>query len=147
MKTRFYLLIAFLAFIASVTISDLIARMTIGGDSLATAFIEHAQWDWETAIGVLLLLIPFAGVALICAAANQRVRTRSAVAIFGVSLAILAYFYFDGFQAAQQAMVQERWTAATLSIGLLPFFIGLPLLAVTVVAAVVAMSVDRRPAV
>lgn len=144
MKARFYLLIALAAFVASVTGSDLIARMTIGGDSLSTAIALHLESISQSPVGIVMLLAPFAGVALICAAANEGTRTRSAVAIFGVALAVLFYFYFSGFQAAQQAGLDHRWTSAALSIGLLPLFIGAPLLAVTVVAAVVATAVDRR---
>ena len=43
---------------ASVTGSDLIARMTIAGDPPATAIAGHLEWLSLTAVGMLLLLIP-----------------------------------------------------------------------------------------
>jgi hypothetical protein len=144
MTTRAYLLTAIAAFIVVVTGSDLIARMTIAGDTFSNAVGEHLRWASLTIVGVVVLFVPFGGAALICRAANKRAKTRSAISLFLVALAALGYFYFGGFQASQHAMLDERWTAATLSIGLLPFFVGLPLLGVVAIAAVVIARVDRR---
>jgi hypothetical protein len=41
-------------------------------------------------------------------------------------------------------MVDERWTAAALSIGLLPFFIGVPLVLILFGAAFIARRLDPR---
>ncbi len=144
MTMKAYLLTAIAAFIAVVTGSDLVARMTIAGDTFRDAVGGHLHWASLTVVGAVLLFMPFGGAALICRAANKRAKTRSAIALFLVALVALAYFYFSGFQASQQAMLDERWTAATLSIGLLPFFVGLPLLGVVAITAMVITLVDRR---
>ena len=144
MKTKAYLLIAIAVFVAAVSGSDLIARMTIAGDSFGLAVSEHLRWASLTMGGVVLLFVPFGGAALICAAANKRAKTRSVAALFCIAMAALAFFYFDGFQASQHAMLDRQWTAAALSIGLLPFFIGLPLLIVVGVLAAIAALADRR---
>ncbi len=142
MTTRAYLLIATGVFLAAVTGSDLIARMTIAGNPLSIALTEHLNSLWIG--GILFLSAPFVGVAFICGAANKWAKTRSVVALFFTAMAVLAYFYFGGFQASQQALLDSKWTAAALSIGLLPFFIGLPLLGVTAIVAAILAHVDRR---
>jgi hypothetical protein len=145
MRARTYLLIALLAFLVAVTGSDLFARMTIGHLSPGQAVLEHLEWLGVTLIGVALLLAPFLAVALIGAIANTRARTRSAASIFSASLLALLYFYFGAFQSAEQAMLEGQWTAAALSIGLLPFFVGIPTVALTAAAAAMAAGFDRRP--
>ena len=144
MSMKTYLLAAIAVFIVAVTGSDLIARMTIAGNTFGGAVGEHLHWASLTIVGVAILFVPFVGVALICGAANKRAKTRSALALFLVALAALAYFYFGAFQAYQQAMLDERWTSAALSIGLLPFFVGLPVLGVVALVALVIARVDRR---
>jgi hypothetical protein len=144
MTTKAYLLIATAVFLAAVTGSDLIARMTIVGDTLGVAVSEHLRWASLTIVGMVFLFAPFVFVAFICGVVNKRAKTRSAVTLFSVAMVALAYYYFGGFQASQQAMLDKKWTAAALSIGLLPFFAGLPLSAVTAIAAAVLARVDRR---
>lgn len=147
MTTKAYLLIATGVFIAAVTGSDLFARTTIAGNPLGVAIAEHLHWASLTVEGIVFLFGPFVGVAFICGSANKRTKTRGVVALFLVALAVLAYFYFGGFQASQQAVQDRRRTAAALSIGLLPFFIGLPLLGVAAIAAAVLVRFDRRKTV
>jgi hypothetical protein len=145
-KVRVYLLIAFIAFVMAATGSNLIAYMTIANKSFGDAFSEHLRWVSDMSLGVVFLFAPFGVSALICGLANKSAKTRTIATIFCTSMAILAYFYFEGFQAAEHAMLAKRWTAAALSMGLLPFFIGIPLLVVVTIAAVIAARVDRRAA-
>lgn len=147
MHTKAYLLTATALSIATITGSDVIARMTIAENTFGEAVVEHLHWVSMTIVGEAFLIAPFAGAALICGVVNKRAKTRSAIALFFVAMSALAYFYFGGFQASQQAMLDQRWTAATLSIGLLPFFVGLPLLGVVAMTAAVIALVDRRPIV
>ena len=145
MSTKVYLLTATLVFVAVVTVSDVFARMVIAGDTLSFAISEHLDWLSSTAMGVVILYVPFGSAALICSAANKRAKSRSAVALFITSLITLGYFYFSGFQASQEAMLDKRWTAAILSLWLLPIFTGIPLLAIVAVLAVLIAQFDRRP--
>jgi hypothetical protein len=56
----------------------------------------------------------------------------------------LFYFYFEGYQGSQYAMLERKWTAAALAIGLLPFFIGIPVVGVVMGAGALAGKYDRR---
>lgn len=121
-----YLAIALVVFVVAMTGSDIAARMTIGGDSFRQAVDGHLEWASVTVPGILFLSVPFVVIALVCAAANKQARTRSVVVIFGVGMLGLLYFYYNGFQSAEQSLLDKRWTAAALSVGLLPFFVGIP---------------------
>ena len=145
MTRRTYLLAALAVFVFAVTGSDIIARTTIAQLGFGEAAREHLQWLSMTVFGVALLFVPFGVAALICATANKRARTRGVATLFVLTMATLAYFYFEGFQASQYAMLDERWTAATLSIGLLPFFIGVPVLFGITLLAAVLVRFDRKP--
>jgi hypothetical protein len=146
MSMKTYLAVALVAFVVVVTGSDLVARMTVSHLPLGEAVREHLEWVSLTLFGLLFLLAPFVCVAVICGKTNRKARTRSVGTIFATSILALAYFYFGGFQAAEQSMVAERWTAAALSIGLLPFFIGLPLILLSLGAALAASRFDPLPA-
>lgn len=147
MTTKAYLLIAAVVFVGVVTGSDLIARTAIGGVSLGVALVEHLHWASLTVVGIVFLFAPFAGVAFICGIANRRAKTRSVIILFVVGMVVLAYFYFGGFQASQQATLDKKWTAATLAIGLLPFFLGIPLLSIAAIVAALLALFDRRQTV
>ena len=144
MALKVYLSAALLSFIGSTTVADVIARTSIGGQAFGHALRDHLYWAGVQGVGTILLLAPFVAVAVICAGVERRARTRSAAAIFAVATLTLAYFYFTGHLAAQQLLAEERWTAAALSIGLLPFFIGVPVVLVTVCAGAIAAGIDRR---
>jgi hypothetical protein len=147
MTTKAYLLIATAVFIGAVTGSDLVARITIARVSFGVALVEHLHWVSLTIVGIVFLFAPFAGVALICGIANRRAKTRGAITLFFVGMAVLAYFYFGGFRASQEAMLDKKWTAAALSIGLLPFLVGIPLSGITAIVAAILALVDRRQTV
>jgi hypothetical protein len=141
---KVYLPVAFIAFVAATTGADIIASTSIGGEPFATALREHFHWASVQFVGTLLLLAPFVAVALIGDAVEKRARRRSAMFIFTMGMMTLLYFYFQGYQAAEHAMLAKRWTAASLSIGLLPFFIGVPVILAAGLAGALATSIDRR---
>jgi hypothetical protein len=143
MRLRSYLLLALAAFAIAVTGSDVAAKMGVSGMPPAEAFRQHLEWASLTVLGILFLFAPYAAVALICAKLNESSRTRTAATLFVMSLTALSYFYFGGFHGAEQAMADQRWTAAVFSIGLLPFFVGGPVLLALSGAAVIAKRFDR----
>lgn len=142
MRAKTYLLTGILAFVASVTGSDLVARMMVAGSDPATALADHLEWAMLTPVGLIFLLLPFAGTTLICAAVSQRSRSAAAL-VLAIAMAVLACTYFDGFMTSHHAMLDGRWTAAALSIGLMPLFAGLPVLLSVALAA--ALIVTARP--
>lgn len=128
MQLRSYMGLAAAAFLIATTGGDIVARTTIAGNTLNQAFMEHLDWASVTVTGVFLLFIPFAGAAFIGFQLQKFGKTINVFIIFLLSMTILIYFYFNGFADAQRAVLERQWTAATFSVGLLPFFVGLPLL-------------------
>ena len=144
MGLKAYLALAGVAFLAATTGADLVARTAIAGEPLAVALREHLYWEGVQFVGTILLLAPFVVVALVCARAEKQARSRSVVLIFMAAMLTLLYYYFQGHQGAQRALLEERWTAAALSIGLLPFFTGIPVVLASCCAAVLATKFDPR---
>jgi uncharacterized membrane protein YfcA len=147
MGLKIYLPAAVVAFLAATTGADLYARTTIGREQFAVALREHLYWAAVQFVGTLLLLAPFVAVALVCARVEKQARSRSVALIFTAAMLTLLYFYFQGHQAAQRAELERLWTAATLSIGLLPFFIGVPTVLAVMGAGALAAKFDRRMSV
>ena len=121
MNTKWFFAFAAVAFLVATTGSDVFARVTIGGQPLSKAFSEHFYWAGVQLIGTLLLLAPFGFLAVIGSWVHDRTNTWKALALFAIPTLYLIYSYFEGYQAAQIAMLDKRWTAATLSVGFLPF--------------------------
>lgn len=144
MGLKFYLPLSVAVFIAATTGADLIARTSIAGEPFATALREHLHWAVVQFLGTILLLAPFVAVAFICARVEKQAHSRGVVVIFLLAMLTLLYFYFQGHQGAQYALLEQRWTAAALSIGLLPFFIGVPVVLAAIGAGAFAVKFDRR---
>lgn len=144
MGLKVYLPVAVVVFLVATTGSDLIARTSIGGDSFTVALRDHLYWAAAQFAGTIFLLAPFVAVALVSARVEKQARSRSVVVTFALAMLTLLYFYFQGYQGAQQAFLEEKWTAAALSVGLLPFFIGVPVVLVVVGAGALAGKFDRR---
>lgn len=144
MGLKVYLPLAVLMFLAATTGADLIARTSIAGQPLSAALREHLYYTGVQFVGTMLLLAPFVAVAVACTRAERKARGRSAFLIFAIAMVTLLYFYFQGHQDAQVALLDKKWTAAALSVGLLPFFIGAPVALAAWGAAALAAKFDPR---
>lgn len=144
MGLKLYLPVAVVVFVAATVGADVVAMMVIGGQPFAAALHEHLYWARVEFVGTVLLLAPFVAVAFVCARVEKKSRTRSALLFFAVAMLALLYFYFHGYLSAERAAQQQKWTAASLSIGLLPFFIGIPVVLAVIGAGALAAKYDRR---
>lgn len=144
MKPALYFLFSFGAFLLGTVGSDIFARTSIGGETLQHALSQHWHYAGLEPVGTLFLFAPFLGVGLVSAAVEEWSRTRSAIFIFALGTLPLLYFYFTAYQAAHHALLAEKWTAAALSVGLLPFIVGLPVMFGLVVLGVLAVGIHRR---
>jgi hypothetical protein len=143
MGIRWFLVVAAAAFLVATTGSDVFARMAIGGQPLADAASEHFYWAGVQFIGTLMLLAPFGFLAVIASWVEDRTRTWQAAMLFAVPTLYLIYTYFEGYQASQVAMLDKRWTAATLSIGFLPFSAA-PVVLIDWLAALILVRLQNR---
>jgi hypothetical protein len=146
MKWAAYLFISMVAFLTGTTGSDVFARTHIATETFDHALAENLHWASVQWMGSLMLFAPFLAVAVICAAVQGKVRTSRIAAIFGTGMLALMYFYFEAHQAAQRAVLEQHWTAASLTVGLLPFVPGIPIFGAVLVAAAVATHFETRRA-
>jgi hypothetical protein len=143
MSFRWFLALAAVAFLVATTGSDVFARVTIGGQPLLKAVSEHFYWAGVQFIGTILLFAPFGFLAVIASWVQDRKNAWTAVALFAIPTLYLIYSYFDGYQASQIAMLDKRWTAATLSVGFLPFA-AVPVVLIDWLAALILVRLKRR---
>jgi hypothetical protein len=120
-KIRFYAALGFVAFLIGTTVSDVFASMTVGGERFGPAVGEHFYWAGMELFGTLSLLLPFAILAVIGSWVEARSTRLKGLIVFALPTLYLIYSYFVGYRAAKLAELDHRWTAATLSIGFLPF--------------------------
>jgi hypothetical protein len=106
------------------------ARVAVAGTDVATAAsrsIEHPG-------GILILALPFVGAGVLASEVAFRTGTAKATAFLVLLSGALLWLYYRGHVNAEHALAQQKWTAASLEVGLLPF-ISVPIL---IVAAVLA---------
>jgi hypothetical protein len=142
MRMLRYLLLAALALLVGTMGADVAARTGVAGDTVEEALAEHLRW-WSVG-STLYLFAPFFAVGLISALVDKWVSARSAVLMFAGGTLPLLYFYFVGYQDAQQALLDEKWTAAALAVGLLPVIAGVPVLLLLLIAAALAVVLHAR---
>lgn len=144
MRLRAFLAVATIFFFAATTGADIFAKTAISGEPFMVALREHFYWFGRQFVLTMFLLAPFVAAAMTCGFAERHARPRCIVPIFFFAMAALLYYYFEGYQAAERAMLQQMWTAASLSVGLLPFFIGIPVVLAVIGAGALAAKLDPR---
>lgn len=144
MGFKVYLPIAAIVFLVAKTGADVVAAMSIAGEPFGTAIREDLYWTRVEFAGTLLLLAPFVVVACVCGLVEKHARTRSAALIFTGAMLALLYFYFQGYQSAQHSALQKMWTAAALSVGLLPFTVGFIVTFAVMITGALAVRFDPR---
>ena len=112
---------AALLFIAATLGSDVAAKISVGGVGLGEAITEHAHYAVTQPIGTVMLLAPFILLSWMSASLAKCKGFEKGLGVFILGAFLLMLMYFSGYQDSQAYMKQRMWTAATLSIGLLPF--------------------------
>ena len=112
---------AVLLFLAATTGSDLVARTTVGGEGLGKAVAEHFYYAFVQPIGTAMLLAPFVLLGWMSASLAKRHGFDRGLVLFLIGSLLLGIMFFSAYQDSQNYMNKKMWTAATLSIGLLPF--------------------------
>lgn len=113
--------LAVLLFLIATLGSDVVARTTVGGEGLVKALSDHVYYAFIQPIGTAMLLAPFLLLGWMAASAAKRKGFDAGLGVFLLGLLMLGFMYFSGYQDSQGFVKERKWTAATLSIGLLPF--------------------------
>lgn len=93
---------------------------------------------------IVAMAAPYGAVAVLGMTIQARTGGRGGPALFGTATSILVVGYCLGFDAAEQALRARAWTAAALTIGLIPYAIGLPVVILATAAGAVLLVRDRR---
>jgi hypothetical protein len=107
-------------FVGATIGSDVVARVNVVGDSMGRA-VSQSIYSALTQLGTLWLLFPFAVVGFLSVFVARMANSAAALLLFGGSVTGLGWQYFWGYWHAQQAIQEQKWTAAALSVGMLPF--------------------------
>lgn len=136
-----YLVISALAFIAATLIVDIVAGMTFDTTSFSSNVFEYVKGP--NAVFVLLSISPFIAVALISGLLNRSSGPTRSLPLFSTAILALVFSYAKGHWNSQLLLQKERWTAASFSVGVLPF-IGFGIVFVTICVAALASQLGRR---
>jgi hypothetical protein len=96
-----------LLFVAAILGSDVLARTSVGGDSLGKAVGEHAYYAAVQPIGTAMLLAPFLLFAWMSASLAKRKGFDRGLRVFLLGALLLGFMYFSGYQDSQSYMKQR----------------------------------------
>jgi hypothetical protein len=120
-----------------------LAKRSVSGapmlQAISTAFAESTRYAGRT----LFLALPIVALCLLVKALAQRADRWRLLLFFCVFYGALAGLHWRGFAGAERALAEKQWTAAALSIGLLPF-ISAPVVAAACLAAWLMVRQPRR---
>jgi hypothetical protein len=131
---RLYFFGAGLAFVLSYSVADIASRVIVARQNLIYAIGGHLREALLQPVATVLLAAPFGCLAWLSYRLGCRKAPKRGLVLLIIPSFVLAYFYFSGLFAAKEAMLKKMWTAAALSVGLLPFFIGVPVVTCAVIA-------------
>ncbi|SMF73475.1 hypothetical protein [Allosphingosinicella indica] len=143
MRLRTYLAIALLAFLVATIGAETFAGLAIGANSPTEALRRLSEWEPVELVGMAYMFTPFLAISLICAKTGEITSGHQARAIFAVAMLALTGLYAVGYWGAQEAMNEEKWTAAALGVGFLPVIFGAPVMLFSLLAAMLAVKFDR----
>jgi hypothetical protein len=116
-----YLAVAVVLFVVATVGFGMHSRMVIGGESFDHALSGHMYYAREQLLGTMLLLLPFLVLGCIAAGCTIKRSVVYGATVFVVGATLLLVLYYKGYMDSEIAMKQRHWTAAALSVGLLPF--------------------------
>ena len=116
-----YAIASLLCFVAATNGSEVLASVLQTQATSITALRESLHSSLSKPIGSLLLAAPFLVIGIVAANLAKCVGSFKARVFFVSSVVALGALYLSGYWAAQQALQAHKWTAAALSVGLLPF--------------------------
>lgn len=116
-----FLSLAVMVFVVATVGSDVVARIATSGESVAHALAEHIHYAFAQPAGLVFLAAPFLMLAWISASLVSRKGLKWGLGVFLLGALLLGVLYFTAYQDSQVYIQRRMWTAAALSVGLLPF--------------------------
>lgn len=119
--SRAFLFLAFFTYLVCDLVFAIYARVNIGTDSLMHSVTESLYYMGVQPVALILGVGPFIFLGWLSASVAAIRGILAAILIFGIGALLLGNMYFWGHIDSQSSMLLQHWTAATLSVGLLPF--------------------------
>lgn len=124
--------------------ADTFARITISHESISHAISECFHYLIVQPIGTLLLLLPFFVTGAVSAIKSKNRNIRHGYCLLTCGHLPLLLLYFYGYLGSQHALQKHAWTAAALSIGLMPFM-SVPLIGIgLLVGTFISNLLDKK---
>lgn len=124
MRDRPYLLFFYLtvgAFVVAHIGFEIFARLWVERNTTWEAVSETLYYSAIQPVGTVMLLAPFVLLGWMAGSLAWKQTFKGGTVLFVAGAVVLGLIYFGGHIGAEQAMQNRKWTAAALSIGLLPF--------------------------
>lgn len=115
-----YGILSGLCFLAATNGFEILASVMLTEAPTFAAALASFHRSLSQPVGSLLLALPFFAVGILAANLAKDVGSIQAKVCFIFSVMGLGALYLSGYWAAQQALVAQKWTAAALSVGVLP---------------------------
>jgi hypothetical protein len=120
LATLAFIAAAIILFAAVDLVADVLARTSILGQSIELAVREHLHYASIQLPGTAFLSLPYLGLAFIGLPVLRR-RGAVAGALFLLcGVALLGGVYGFGYQQSALSMLARHWTAAALTMGMMP---------------------------
>jgi hypothetical protein len=132
-----FLLVALLGGVISTNGFHIAVSVLISSQPVGSATFESFRLSFEQPVGTVLLLAPHFVVGLIAYRIGRLSGLWLGQAYYAFGWLTLAALYWVGYSSAEHALMEEKWTAAALSIGLLPFQSVPLLLVLSIVGAAI----------
>ncbi len=117
---RSFFAIGVFAFLIATIGFETTARIAVRDQGLLQALTESGYYAAVQPIGTVLLLLPFLLLSWMTSSLAKRTDLTSGLVLLLSGLFLLCALYLPGQIDSQRYMEQRMWTAATLSVGLLP---------------------------
>ncbi len=130
LRDRPYLLFFCLAagaFVVAHVGFEVFARLWVGRNTALEAVNETLYYSATQPLGTVMLLTPFVLLGWMAGSLAAKRTLKSGMILFVAGAIVLGLMYLRGHLGAEQAMQNHKWTAAALSVGLLPF-LSMPVL-------------------
>ncbi|MCA1594746.1 MAG: hypothetical protein LC754_19385 [Acidobacteria bacterium] len=113
--------LALLLGVAVILSSDTYARASVANETPGGAFSTSIHYLLVQPIGTIFLLLPYLVVGIVASFFAKVEHNLKSWCLFICGVAPLMALYFQGYMSAQQAILEKKWTAASLAVGFLPF--------------------------
>lgn len=121
--------------------ADVSSRITVANESFGHALSQSIYYLAIQPIGTILLLVPF-GLTGSASFANKGNRLFKWF-IFLLCFIPISALYFVGYNDGQVALKKHAWTAAALSVGLMPL-LSLPIIGIGLIIAMTTSALIEK---